>query len=111
MWNEREPLTTSRSSVRLRHACSLPRRDGRHEWAAGEFTSEREENRFDFRLLSDKAKAMTLSMAVPRRATPHESSRSANTFQHTPPSLAIPDLHPVAFQFEGARLVGLGEIR
>ena len=97
--------------MRLRHACSLRRRPGRRDPAAGDFTSEREESRFDFRLLSDKAKAMTISMAVSRRATPHESSRSANTFEHTPPSLAIPDLHPVAFQFEGARLVGLGEIR
>jgi hypothetical protein len=74
-------------------------------------TSENGENCFDSRLMSDMAKAMTIAIAVARRSTPHESARSAHTFQHTPPSLAIPDLHPVAFQFEGPRLVGVGEIR
>jgi hypothetical protein len=31
--------------------------------------------------------------------------------QHAPPGLAIPDLQPVAFQFEGTWLVSAGEIR
>jgi hypothetical protein len=29
--------------------------------------------------------------------------------QHTPPGLAIADLQPVAFQFEGTRLVRTGD--
>ena len=61
--------------------------------------------------LSRGTVSSTIAMAVSRRATQQESARSAHTFQHTPPCLAIPDLHPVAFQFEGTRLVSVGEIR
>jgi hypothetical protein len=62
-------------------------------------------------VLSRRTVTPTIAMAVSRRASPRESARSAHTLQHTPPSLAITDLHPVAFQFEGTRLVGVGEIR
>jgi hypothetical protein len=61
--------------------------------------------------LSRRTVTPIIAMAVSRRATPQESARSAHTFQHTPPSLAIPDLHPAAFQFEGTWLVGVSEIR
>ena len=40
-----------------------------------------------------------------------QKARSAYTLQHTPPGLAIADLQPVAFQFEGTRLVSVGVIR
>src|SRR5271165_787930 len=53
----------------------------------------------------------TIAMAVSRPAAPQESARSADAFQHTAPSFAIPDLEPVAFQFEGTRLVSIGEFR
>jgi hypothetical protein len=61
--------------------------------------------------LSRRTVSSNIAMARSRRAAPQESARSAHTFQHTPPSLAIPDLQLVAFQFEGTRLVGVGEIR
>ena len=40
--------------MRLRHACPL-RRHARHDFRSEECTSEREENCFDFRLMSEIA--------------------------------------------------------
>src|SRR5215813_5650359 len=48
---------------------------------------------------------------LPRGVPPQQYARSMHTFQHASPGLAVGDLEPVTFQFEGTRLVCIGEVR